>query len=203
MVARNRELERSDAARHALVVAAVDLFTEKGFADTATSEVVNRAGVTRAALYYHFTDKEALFAAAAEAVEARVADRVRAATAGLDGDPAEGLRVSAQAFLDACLEPEVRRLLLREVPSVLGWRWWNGSERTRGPWGLLVERLASAIRDGVLPVQPAEPLAHLLHGALLQAGVVMTSDVRDEDARAAMGTAVRRLLDSLLAGDRP
>ncbi|MFF5992339.1 TetR/AcrR family transcriptional regulator [Prauserella flavalba] len=202
MVPRNRELERSEAARHALVVAAVDLFTEKGFADTATSEVVNRAGLTRAAFYHHFTDKETLFEAAAEAVEARVGDRVRAAAAGLDGDPAESLRVSAQAFLDACLEPEVRRLLLREAPSVLGWQWWNGADRPRGPWGLLVETLAAAIRGGVLPAQPAEPLAHLLHGALLRAGVVMTSGARGEGARDAMAAAVRRLVDSLLAGDR-
>jgi AcrR family transcriptional regulator len=36
-------------------------FVERGFADVSMQEIANAAGLTKAAIYYHFTDKEALF----------------------------------------------------------------------------------------------------------------------------------------------
>ena len=41
--------------------AAIELFTEKGYAATATREICERACVTKPALYYHFEDKEHLY----------------------------------------------------------------------------------------------------------------------------------------------
>ena len=45
--------------------AALDLFAEKGFAQTATRELAERLGFTKAALYYHFRTKDDLLAALA------------------------------------------------------------------------------------------------------------------------------------------
>jgi AcrR family transcriptional regulator len=36
-------------------------FVERGFADVSMQEIANAAGLTKAAIYYHFTDKEELF----------------------------------------------------------------------------------------------------------------------------------------------
>jgi AcrR family transcriptional regulator len=64
----NRKVEQGDATRRELICAAIDLFTEHGFADTSTAEIVHRPNVTRA-LYHHFADKQAMFEGALAKIE--------------------------------------------------------------------------------------------------------------------------------------
>ncbi|KFE70794.1 TetR/AcrR family transcriptional regulator [Hyalangium minutum] len=52
--------------RRALIEASLALISEKGFSALTLREVARRAGVTHAAPYRHFADKEALLAAVAE-----------------------------------------------------------------------------------------------------------------------------------------
>ena len=47
--------------RARIVAAASDLFGAKGFSDVSMADVARAAGVTKAALYYHFTDKSDLY----------------------------------------------------------------------------------------------------------------------------------------------
>ena len=54
--------------RRALLDTARELFAENGFQATRTEEIVQRAGLTRGALYHHFRDKEDLFRAVYEEV---------------------------------------------------------------------------------------------------------------------------------------
>jgi AcrR family transcriptional regulator len=51
---------RSEVTRRRIIDAAVDLFTETGYATTGLSEIIDRVAVTKGALYYHFDSKEAL-----------------------------------------------------------------------------------------------------------------------------------------------
>lgn len=44
--------------REQLLKAARELFLRKGYRDTSTEEIARRAGVTKGALYYHFSSKE-------------------------------------------------------------------------------------------------------------------------------------------------
>jgi len=48
-------------ARDAILRAARNLFTTKGFASTTVREICQEAGVTAPVLYYHFGNKEGLF----------------------------------------------------------------------------------------------------------------------------------------------
>ena len=37
----------------------------------------------------------------------------------------DALRSGTEMFLDACLEPEVQRIVLLDAPAVLGWERWR------------------------------------------------------------------------------
>jgi AcrR family transcriptional regulator len=53
----------SEDTRARILDVALELFAEKGFAATATRELAERLGFTKAALYYHFRTKDDLLAA--------------------------------------------------------------------------------------------------------------------------------------------
>ena len=104
--------------RAALVDAGRKLFIDKGFAATGTPEIVAAAGVTRGALYHHFTDKEALFAAVIRAEAEAIASQID--SSGSPGlSPAEALIKGGEAFLTAMREPGRARLMLVEAPAAL------------------------------------------------------------------------------------
>src|ERR671930_2070851 len=118
---RSKHAERSEATRAALIAAARPLFAARGFAGVGTEEIVRAAGVTRGALYHQFADKRELFAAVFEELEGELAQRTGAAAvaSGTD-DPLVALRLGSDAWLEACTEPEVQRIVLLDGPAVLG-----------------------------------------------------------------------------------
>jgi len=73
MAVKSRRAEHIQDTRAALLLAARELFAEKGYAGTGTEEIVARARVTRGALYHHFRDKADLFSAVMQAVASDLA----------------------------------------------------------------------------------------------------------------------------------
>jgi AcrR family transcriptional regulator len=193
------QAERSEATRVALLRAARDLFTERGYGDTPTEEIVRRAGVTRGALYHHFEDKTDVFAAVFRDLTCEVADKARAAAmaAGPTGSWAH-LIEGCRAFLDACLEPSVQRIVLLDAPSVLGWERWRELDAKHG-FGLVRKALDVAMESGVLDRQPVDPLAHMVLGALNEAALAMVRADDVQKSRAEVGAAIERLLEGLKA----
>ncbi|KIC30783.1 TetR/AcrR family transcriptional regulator [Leisingera sp. ANG-M6] len=108
---------RRAAMRERLIAAARKLFSEKGYAETSTPEIVKAAEVTRGALYHHFDGKEALFRAVAEA-EAQAVTKAIEAAAKVPGG--EGLEAGSRAFFAAMAKPGRARILLVDGPAVLG-----------------------------------------------------------------------------------
>src|SRR5689334_23813839 len=109
--------EQREATTAALIAAARELFAERGYAGVGTEEIVQRAGVTRGALYHHFKGgKEDLFRAVLVQVSAETTARVLAA-ANAATDPWSELVCGIEAFLDASAIPEVQRIVLVDGPS--------------------------------------------------------------------------------------
>src|SRR5712672_1990796 len=68
-------------ARERLVVAAVDLFTERGYDSTTVAQIAERAGVTRSTFFRHFSDKRELLVAGQETLGRLLADGITEAPA--------------------------------------------------------------------------------------------------------------------------
>ena len=192
---RTRREERAEATREALVAAARELFTDKGFARTPTEEIIARAGASRGAMYHHFKDKTDLFRAVFEQVEQELSLHIT--SAALRGrDPMTQIHRGIDAFLDRCLDPDVQRIALLEAPTVLGWETWQEIDE-RYAFGLVTSGLQAAMEAGMIGKQPIEPLAHLLMGAMTQAGMTLARADDPQRERKRIGKAVRSLLNGL------
>ena len=191
------QAERSAATRAALIAAARRLFAERGYAAVGTPEVVAAAGVTRGALYHQFAGKAELFLAVYEALEQELAERVgEQVAAGGATDPLDALTLGAEAFLDACAEPEVQRIVLIEAPAVLGWDTWRAIGLKYG-LGLTEAILRAAMEAGRIAEQPVRPLAHVLIGALDEAALYVARAADPAAARDEMRAVLRRIVGGL------
>jgi AcrR family transcriptional regulator len=194
---RRTQAERREATRGALLAAARALFAERGYAGVATEDIVQRAGVTRGALYHHFRGKDDVFAAAYEQIERELSERIAAGARGGE-DPIQALRTGAATFLDACLDAEVQRIALLDAPSVLGWEIWREIGERYG-LSLIHAALASAMHAGALATQPVRPLAHALLGALHELALFIARSDDVPTARREAGETLDRLLAALAA----
>jgi len=188
---------RSAATQETLVGAARALFAARGFGGVGTEAIVRAAGVTRGAMYHQFADKTELFAAVFEAVEIDVAARIgRAVAEAGQTDPIAVMELGANAWLDACADPEVQRIVLLEAPAVLGWERWR-EIGTRYGMGLVEAVIAHAIEVGRIRPQPVKPLAHVFMGALDEGAMYVARAEDPVSARAQLRAVISQLISAL------
>jgi AcrR family transcriptional regulator len=193
---RTTKAEQGEASRATLVAAARELFTEHGYGGVGTEEIVRRAKLTRGALYHHFADKKDLFRAVHEQIEGEVMTAIAAKMATGDADPLALLVVGTRAYLDVCTDPAITRITLVDAPSVLGWEEWREIDMRHG-LGIVIAGLQGGMDAGILRPQPVRPLAHLLLGAMGEAGMVIANAADPESARAEIEPALLGLLEGL------
>ncbi|HEV3280847.1 MAG TPA: TetR/AcrR family transcriptional regulator [Acidimicrobiales bacterium] len=191
-----RRAEHVADTRRALLATARQLFAESGFRATRTEEVVQRAGLTRGALYHHFRDKEDLFRAVFEEVSGEVAQLLHRRSADASSSAWDLFRANSEVYLDAAsTNPAYRQIVLVDGPAVLGWTVW--SERGDGPNHKIVEYLRDAIDEGVLEPQPVEPLAHLLSALGVGSAMYVAHAADPVVARREMAACNQRFLSGL------
>jgi AcrR family transcriptional regulator len=193
---RTLKADQSEATRAALIAAARELFAQRGFAAVATEEIVRTAGVTRGALYHHFAGKTELFAAVYEDVERQLVEQIAASAITAASDPLAAMHAGAQAFLDACEDPAVRRIALVDAPSVLGWEQWREIGMRYG-FGLVQATLQAAMDAGLIDRQPVQALAHLLLGAIDEGAMLIARADDGGVTRAQVGASVTRFIEAL------
>jgi len=187
----------AEQTRQRVVATARHLFAEKGFYATSTTEIVEVAGVgTRGALYGHFANKEELFLEVLEAVESDLGAKVAAEVTGDSWH--QRLDQALAAFLDASLEPEVRRILLIDGPAVLGWERWREVEARHG-LGALKLMLEEGNAERSLHVEDTDAMSHLLLSLVDEAALFIAHAKRPKAARKAIGTSVAALVAGLAA----
>ncbi|MFE0687482.1 TetR/AcrR family transcriptional regulator [Streptomyces xiamenensis] len=193
--------QRREQTRATLVRESRALFTTLGYAGVGLAEIVRTAGVTKGALYHHFSGKEDLFRVVLEEVQREIGERV-ATAADAYGDPWGQLTAGCREFLTASTAPDVRRIMLVDGPAVLGWSAWRAMDAAASARHL-GEALTTLIEAGVIPAQPVTPLVHLLSGAMNEAALWLSSPTAGPADLPAAQAALDRLLQGLRAPQGP
>src|SRR3954467_8625413 len=177
---RRTQSQRTRSTREALIAAARPLFTERGYDNVGTEEIVRAAGGTRGALYPPFGDKASLLDAVYNRIEAESTERVARIVLGSElHSPLEAMKAGIEAFLEECAQPELRQIALHDAPAVLGWERWREIGAANG-LGLIEASLFAAVEAGEIRPVPVKPTAHLLMGALDEAAMLLARDDRPE-----------------------
>lgn len=186
--------ERSAEMREQLIAAGRRLFAGKGFTATATPEIVAEAGVTRGALYHHFADKTALFAAVFEAETRIVAAEIEAGSVG-SATARDALLSGARAYFAAMRKPGRCRILLVDGPAALG-----PAEAQRidalHAGRTLREGLDIATSTGAIRALPVEALSTVLSAAFDRAALDIAGGAEEEGFMAVF----EALVDGLMPG---
>ncbi|QXL98092.1 TetR/AcrR family transcriptional regulator [Cronobacter sakazakii] len=177
-MAAKRRIDTMEENRAKLIAAARKAFAEKGFAAASMDELTASVGLTRGALYHNFGDKKGLLAAVVAQVDGEMAQRAKAAAAGVE-DAWETLIAEGVAYIQMALDEEVRRIVLLDGPAFLGdpaqWPSQNSClDATR-------ETVISMMARGIIkPVDDAA--ARLLNGAALNAALWVAASPEPEEA---------------------
>ncbi|ELQ6020206.1 TetR/AcrR family transcriptional regulator [Cronobacter turicensis] len=178
-MAAKRRIDTMEENRAKLIAAARKAFAEKGFAAASMDELTASVGLTRGALYHNFGDKKGLLAAVVAQVDGEMAQRAKAAAAGVE-DPWETLIAEGVAYIQMALDEEVRRIVLLDGPAFLGdpaqWPSQNSClDATR-------ETVISMMARGIIKPVDADAAARLLNGAALNAALWVAASPSPEDA---------------------
>ncbi|WP_426347153.1 TetR/AcrR family transcriptional regulator [Cronobacter universalis] len=178
-MAAKRRIDTMEENRAKLIAAARKAFAEKGFAAASMDELTASVGLTRGALYHNFGDKKGLLAAVVAQVDGEMAQRAKAAAAGVE-DPWETLIAEGVAYIQMALDEEVRRIVLLDGPAFLGdpaqWPSQNSClDATR-------ETVISMMASGIIKPVDADAAARLLNGAALNAALWVAASPEPEEA---------------------
>ena len=193
----NKNVARGEATRTQLIVIATRLFADRGYEDTSIEAVLREAGVSRGSLYHHFASKEALFEAVAEDVETSVGAQTLAAASG-SGGPVAALRAGFLAWIRLAGDPVVRRILLIDAPSVLGWERWRSKDEQHA-LGLIRAVLQVIADEGKLRPDLVGTLAHVLLASVNEVALLVARSDDKEAAMKAGADAIDELLQRLFA----
>jgi AcrR family transcriptional regulator len=188
----------SQGAREALVSAMRELLIERDYGEISTEQILERAGVSRGAMYHHFPGKLDLFRAAYQ--EAELASMQRIA-ADVQADPGAGpfdqLIAGSRAYLREAARPgEMQRIGLRQSRSVLGWEGWRSAAADLGI-AIMRGGIEAAVGAGELESADVEVTTHLVLAALIDAALLIATDPDPGAAVERVEPEVVRLLESL------
>lgn len=94
---------------------AADLFSKQGYAGVSMRDIASAVGITQAAIYHHFPNKDALYVAAVSYLFQRDTLGINEQMAAIE-QPTQRLQILVSAMLNAMdSDPRFRRIYLREL----------------------------------------------------------------------------------------
>jgi AcrR family transcriptional regulator len=187
--------------RAKLLAAGRKAFGAVGYAEASMDDFTAEAGLTRGALYHHFGDKKGLLEAVIIQIDAEMTERLKARAAQAP-NLWEGFVQEGIGYIEMALEPEIRRIVLRDGPAVLGdpaaWPTANGciAAMTRSLSALSEAGEISGDID-------FEATARLVTGASSYAAQWIANADDPVAASRRASAAFRQLVEGLLCDRRP
>ena len=160
------------SSRERILDAAIELISQQGYSATSVSQVCERAGVAKTALYWHFDSKDGLLAAVIEALGSDWIERIQKA-AYLEVDPPQRINRLADEWRRILIEePQLIRVLM-----VVQLEHQQTSAPTREAFHRVLQHAMDALVQGIedtigIPLPDLDLVAHtilsLLQGACLR-----------------------------------
>jgi AcrR family transcriptional regulator len=189
------QAERKETTTRAVEAAARKLFGTRGFAGTSIDDVAARAGVAKGAVYHHFASKEALFERVLDSIQGELAALPVPPASRKLSDPLDVVADAVLRYLLAASKPEVKRILLVDGPTVIGWqRWREIDDRYFG--AMTRAAMAMVLGAGATP-REIDAVAHLVLGAVMEAALLCASADDARKTARECASALRRLLEGL------
>jgi TetR/AcrR family transcriptional regulator len=166
-VAPRRTAQVTEETRGLILAAAETEFAAFGFATARLADIAERVGITRAAVIYHFRDKQALYNAVLETAFEPLADRIHAALTE-PGSNAERIeRVISAWFNYAAERSALGRLFIREVASAEHALRPEVERLTSPLYAAFLNTIEQGQRDGEFRAINALHVANILSGATI------------------------------------
>lgn len=176
-----RRQDYSSSTKRALLDNATTLFADHGYAGTSLDEVVAAARVTKGALYHHFPSKLALFESVFERLQEKTTRTIEKKITKVK-DPWERAVIGLEAFMEACRQPQFRRICVQEGPVALGHERWTEAERAAS-LGIVQRTVDALLIDLGGAEELSESFAIVFYGAIRSASEYV-ADADDPDLAA-------------------
>ena len=185
------------SGRDAILDTSADLFSQHGYKEVSIRDIAQACGMTNAALYYHFKNKEDLFLAMLQRDHEKTLAALRTAASG-PGDLREDLkRLVTQYAAITCQRRQSFQTLRRDLSNVEDVRGHKlFAEMHSSFMRPLEERLAQAQAEGEIQAGDVRFHARLLHGMI----IALTFAGKPDRPRKASAQEVEAAVDVFLKG---
>jgi AcrR family transcriptional regulator len=152
-------------ARERILDAALEIFSEEGFAGTTTREIAARADVNLGLIKYYFGSKDALWRAVIDRVFAALAAEIGDVAAQADGGPDAIATLVRACVRFAARNPAFIRLMNDECKRKSARMRWLVETHGRPLYEATTGVLARMRREGLVPDVPDVHLYYMFIGA--------------------------------------
>jgi AcrR family transcriptional regulator len=189
---------RSEATRRKIIASAVELFNEIGYPATGLGDIIERAEMTKGALYYHFDSKESLATAIIEEASARLVEAFR--SINTSSAPAlESMIHGVFVVADLMSTDQIARSgtqLLRAFGEFN-----DAAARTYGGWAAeMTERTRQAIDEGDIRGElDAQAVGETIVGSMLGAELLASATTAGADVLQRVARSWQVLLPAIVS----